>query len=124
MTAVDQHEIRDGAISRDMCVKTEPPVLVEEELSKLSSLASSDDDGDKRPWTVVSKGKNRKSRLSHVKPAAILDTENEKRLTGVKDPVIVEAEHSLLMTRETGFRTSIRKYILKRRLLVPPKVRY
>jgi hypothetical protein len=68
----------------------------EEELSKLSSAKSLDrDDDDERPWTVVSKGKNRKSGCSHVNMSPVQSSENKKTLTAVQDSVVAEAERQL-----------------------------
>jgi hypothetical protein len=95
MTAVDQCEIQDGNVLRDTHVQPEPLVLTEGNLSKLSSLTSSENDDNDRPWTVMSKGKNRKSKISHVNITAILSSENKKTLTEVQDPVVIEAEKRL-----------------------------
>jgi hypothetical protein len=68
----------------------------EEELPKLSSAESSDrDDNDERPWTVMSKGKNRKSGCSHVNTSPVQSSENKKTLTAVWDNVVAEAERQL-----------------------------
>jgi hypothetical protein len=68
-------------------MRAQPEPSAAEEGSKLSSLESSGDDDDERPWTVVSKGR-KKSKNSHVNIASEYKKE-------VSDPVLAEAERNL-----------------------------
>jgi hypothetical protein len=92
MTAAYQHGIQDDSVSRGIHAQPETPTL-EEELSKLSSCKSSDgDDNNQRLWTIVSKGKSRKSGCSHVNTVLMQNLDNKEILTPVQDKVVAEAE--------------------------------
>jgi hypothetical protein len=68
----------------------------EEELSKLSSAESSDcNDDDERLWTIVSKGKNKKTGHSHVNTNLVHSSENKKSRTSIQDNVVAEAKQQL-----------------------------
>jgi hypothetical protein len=95
VTAVDQRDIRDNSVLRGIRAQMETPAS-EEELSKLSSAESLDrDDDDERPWTVVSKGKNKKTGHSHVNTNLVHSSENKKSCTSIQDNVVAEAERQL-----------------------------
>jgi hypothetical protein len=95
VTAAYQRGIRDDGVSRGISAQSETPAAAEDS-SKLSSVESSDgDDDDQRPWTVVSKGKTRKSGHSHVTTALVQNLDNKKILTPVLDSVVAEAERQL-----------------------------
>jgi hypothetical protein len=92
VTAVYQRGIQGDSVSRGIRAQPETPAL-EEELSKLSSRKFSDgDNDDQRPWTIVSKGKSRKSGHSHVNTVLMQNLDNKEILTPVQDKVVAEAK--------------------------------
>jgi hypothetical protein len=94
VTAAYQRGIRDDSVSRGIRAQLETPAS-EEELLKLSSESSDGDDDNERPWTVVSKGKNKKAGHSHVNTNSVHSSENKKSCTSIQDNVVAEAEQQL-----------------------------
>jgi hypothetical protein len=94
VTAAYQRGIRDDSVSRGIHAQPETPAS--EESSRLSSPESLDgDEDDQRLWTIVSKGKTRKSGHSNVNMASVQHSENKKSRTSIQDNVVAEAERQL-----------------------------